>query len=95
MKGEGNVRESKALLLQLLATEPERYVRLCPCCRNQTPDSLEHLLLYCPRWCSEREKFLSPILQDIESILDGIPSMAQDRVALLLGGEYRGRKVER
>lgn len=72
-----------------------RYLNECPCCHNQEPETLFHLLWNCPRWAIYREAYLEPLRPGIEVILTNRDdsNFGINVVVLLLGGEVRGESL--
>jgi hypothetical protein len=75
-----------------------RYKRECPCCNKQHRETLYHLLVRCTKWEKERKLFLSPVLREVEALLDSRLSRSQAIhraavVALLLGGQFEGSRL--
>lgn len=66
----------------------------CPCCGALVPEDLKHLLLSCPRWKKKRAKYLSVVLRAADELLYGFRLSRRRRLILLLGGEYRGRRLK-
>ena len=38
---------------------PSRYMWTCPCCEEQTPETIDHMLFECAAWSIPRQRFLS------------------------------------
>lgn len=42
----------------------------CPCCRqHDTPETMEHAVLYCPKWEDLREQFFEPVVEDLMVVI--------------------------
>ena len=72
-------------LVYARALSPE-FVRKCPLCLQDCPESLEHLLLTCPRWKQTREQILKPLFQEWDEMVV-TPTAVILAVSVLLGGE--------
>jgi len=74
-----------------------QYLSVCPCCRRQEVESIQHILLECPRWELGRQRMLGELILSTQTLIgedvSGLSS-AQFKVALLLGGEYNGKTLE-
>ena len=45
----------------------------CPCCRQQnTPETMEHAMLFCPRWEGLRSQFFDAVVEDLATLLDDL-----------------------
>jgi hypothetical protein len=66
-----------------------RFLLRCPCCgAGGVRESLEHLLLACPRWAAERAAHLLPVLRAAKAAAWATrPERQRDALYLLLGGE--------
>jgi hypothetical protein len=65
---------------------PDRFKNRCPCCDAAgTPETLEHLMLHCPRWTSERTAHLDPVLTAANALAHA-PQTDKDKTVVLLGG---------
>lgn len=62
------------------------FKNMCPICLNCTPETLEHLLLVCPRWEGERINLIRPCFLDWESMVS-TPAAMTLAAGVLLGGE--------
>lgn len=73
--------------LACLQAISDRFRQWCPFCEIPTPETLEHLLIECPRWETLRGKHLDPQL-----LAEGRQSSAaaSRAVGVLLGGEPLG-----
>lgn len=68
---------------------PDRYMRSCPCCRADEPETLEHLMVICESWMEERGRLLGVVLRAAMERSSDLVSVC----ALLLGGELEGERL--
>ena len=77
----------------------ERYRSVCPCCQQQSPETMEHALLECSRWDAYRVNIggliqLALALASTALREDGDPHPVRcSAVDILLGGKVRGRDL--
>ncbi|OLY78617.1 RNA-directed DNA polymerase from mobile element jockey [Smittium mucronatum] len=62
-----------------------KYLQLCPFCKNNVPESVEHLILECSKWTQQRQEHLGEFLPTINHHLPG--STRIWLLGRLLGGE--------
>ena len=73
-----------------------QYLTVCPCCKRQDPETLQHVLLDCPRWEVGRRQLMTELLgMAAEIVGTGTARRAREHVVtLLLGGEYKGKTLD-
>jgi len=78
------------------------YVNMCPMCRRAVPETQEHVFLECSAWAAHRRFHLGGLVEEAQTVCRSTVSDNQDVegepineiwVALLLGGEYHGRRI--
>jgi hypothetical protein len=62
----------------------------CPCCPEQQQEDAAHIFLECSRWHTHRQKYLSPMFQQIALLAPPEEFTRENRLALLLGGSPQG-----
>jgi len=70
----------------------KKYLKFCPCCEDKEGkgESLEHPLIDCKRWKDHREQCMGAVLSMIADMAVG---SKEEKMILLLGGEYNGGRV--
>lgn len=85
----------EAVSLAKIGRLPRKFLKWCPCCRTEVPETLEHLMLDCQRWSGVRERTLSGIVVEAKNLLGTqLENVSQACVTLLLGGESQGKRLE-
>ena len=64
---------------------PERFLEFCPACGGHVSESVEHLLVECPRWECHR-RVLAVSAPEFKQMVGRASSCPGDTVALILGG---------
>ncbi len=64
-----------------------KYKTVCPCCEEDSEETMSHLFLECPRWAEQREEYLAPVLAKISRMREDMT--AAQTLAVLLGGVAR------
>ena len=64
---------------------PERFLHHCPACGGDVIESIEHILLECPRWECHRRNF-GALAPDFNGFVRRFATSPEDINALLLGG---------
>ncbi len=67
---------------------PARYLRACPCCEVDEPETIEHILLECKAWSVARAELLR--ICRVHRLVDCFLLDLPEQAILLLGGEVRG-----
>lgn len=67
----------------------------CLCCKVETKENIEHILLFCKSFDMERKKHLNPIIEKIKTQTSSEKKLNNVKVRTLLGGETpaSGRKT--
>lgn len=70
---------------------PRRYQDYCPCCKVKVPETVQHVLLHCPRWKSGRDRLLGDLVVEARRRWRCSSSASPNiLVTLLLGGRVQG-----
>jgi hypothetical protein len=64
---------------------PERFLHHCPASGGDVPESIEHIMLECPRWECHRRNF-GTLVQEFNGFVRQFATIPEDTNALLLGG---------
>ena len=73
----------------------EKYKKCCPCCGKEVPETLKHIMLRCRRWKKGRKEMLGSMIREANRLTSGMEvRRGRTKVALLLGGEYKGKQLE-
>lgn len=60
-----------------------KFKMVCPCCKANVPETIQHILLHCSKWASQRAAHLSEAFAAFPSSL----GCASTKTVLLLGGK--------
>jgi hypothetical protein len=63
----------------------ERFLHHCHACGGGVPESIEHILLKCPRWEYHRRNF-GALAPELNGFVSQFATSPEDTNALLLGG---------
>jgi hypothetical protein len=64
---------------------PERFLRHCHACGGDVPESIEHILLECPRWECHSRNF-GTLAPEFNGFVRQFATSPEDKNTLLLGG---------
>ena len=68
-----------------------KYHGVCPCYCRRGLESLEHIMLDCPRWKAGRSVLLAGLIDEAKALLGPSGPSLTNIVTLLLGGECEGQ----
>ena len=73
----------------------EKYMKCCPCCGKEVPETVELIILRCHRWRKGRKEMLGTMIREANSLTSMIEAeRSHAKVALLIGGEHKGKQLE-